>query len=51
MDQFQIVELEDSIVNQIKQFENELKIKTGRDMAIVAYTHKQDDAGSAKTNQ
>lgn len=47
MDQYQVAKLDDQIVQEIKQFEQALKVKTGFPVALVAYTNLQENADSA----
>lgn len=46
MVQYQVAKLDDQIVQEIRQFEQSLKMKTGFPVALVAYTNEQENADS-----
>jgi len=51
MGHYEVAQLDESVVQEIKQFENKLKADTGREVAIVAYMSEQANQTSPKTNQ
>ncbi|WP_165921091.1 hypothetical protein [Paenibacillus albiflavus] len=51
MGHYKVARLDESVVQEIKQFENKLKAETGREVALVAYMSELGDQTSPKTNQ